>query len=346
MLRDAALVVAGVCIALQVQTLLRVCQKRETSLPKEDKPVGHANVAEIANTADPRARGDIATTRVDKRLTYLEKDPRSSGLLVLMRHGQSVWNRKPARPDFVWRYAGTVDVPLSEVGMQEALEAGVALQHIPLDLVFCSEMDRARNTVSLALSVHESGKTPIVVHSSPLAAPEFNDLVEPNPTQFVLPVYVSAALNERHFGSLQGVPSTSHPPHISAIVRNEYRIKFPGPNGESCADVEARVLPYFREYILPQLASGKNVLVSTHGFVIRTLIKVLEGLDDEEYLAQMNVEKVKPEACRLLAPTGVPLMYAFEHGDCAGGRLVPVVDENRRARAKSIARSQSKDSLH
>ncbi|RHY34491.1 hypothetical protein DYB32_000915 [Aphanomyces invadans] len=193
-----------------------------------------------------------------------------------MRHGQSVWNRKPARPDFVWRYAGTVDVPLSEVGMQEALEAGVALQHIPLDLVFCSEMDRARNTVRPVLSFHRG-----------------------------VTISFGRSLNERHFGSLQGVPSTSHPPHISAIVRNEYRIKFPGPNGESCADVEARVLPYFREYILPQLASGKNVLVSTHGFVIRTLIKVLEGLDDEEYLAQMNVEKVKPEACRLLAPTGM-----------------------------------------
>ncbi|RHY92615.1 hypothetical protein DYB37_001749 [Aphanomyces astaci] len=225
-------------------------------------------------------------------------------MLVLMRHGQSVWNRKPARPDFVWRYAGTVDIPLSEVGMQEALEAGHALQHIPLDLVFCSQMDRARTTVALALSSHDSGKTPVVVHSSPLSAPVFDDLVEPHPTRFVLPVYVTSALNERHFGSLQGVPSTQHPPDIGGAIRNDYRLRFPGDKGESCADVEARVMPFFVACIQPHLAAGKNVLVSTHGFVIRTLIKVLEGLDDATYLAHMAMEKSNPEACRLLAPTG------------------------------------------
>ncbi|RHY50486.1 hypothetical protein DYB30_002983 [Aphanomyces astaci] len=196
-------------------------------------------------------------------------------MLVLMRHGQSVWNRKPARPDFVWRYAGTVDIPLSEVGMQEALEAGHALQHIPLDLVFCSQMDRARTTVAIALSSHDSGKTPVVVHSSPLSAPVFDDLVEPHPTRFVLPVYVTSALNERHFGSLQGVPSTQHPPDIGGAIRNDYRLKFPGDKGER-----------------------------------------------------------------------VPLLYAFEKGvDEDGGRLVPVVTENRRARARSIARSLSKDNM-
>jgi hypothetical protein len=80
-------------------------------------------------------------------LQYFEKDSRSSGLLIIMRHGQSVWNRKPDQPDATWRYAGTVDIPLSDVGIQEALQAGEFLQNIPLDLVFCSQMDRARATV-------------------------------------------------------------------------------------------------------------------------------------------------------------------------------------------------------
>ncbi|KAF0691277.1 Aste57867_17455 [Aphanomyces stellatus] len=347
MLRDCALVFLGVCIALQVQALVQGRKKaraKDEGQPLTPRPTATGSLrrassaSEIAGLPPPHVlpHSHSVVWESSSELTYLDKDERSSGMLVLMRHGQSVWNRKPDRPDDVWRYAGTVDIPLSDVGIHEALEAGQALQHIPFDVVFCSQMDRARATVSLALSIHDSGKTPVVVHNSPLAPPEFADLVQPDPTRFVVPVYVTAALNERHFGSLQGVPSTHHPPGL-APIRNDYRLKFPGLKGESCADVEARALPFFRECIVPHLAAGKNVLVSTHGFVIRTLIKVLEDMDDDVYVSQMALEKSEPANCRLLAPTGVPLLYQYT----AGGRFEPVAAENRRARARSIARASS-----
>ncbi|EQC28766.1 hypothetical protein SDRG_13449 [Saprolegnia diclina VS20] len=269
----------------------------------------------------------------DLPLIYTEKHAESAGRLILMRHGQSVWNRKPDRPNDPWRYAGTVDIPLSDVGIQEALQAGESLQNIPLDLVFCSQMDRARATVSLALSIHESGRTPIVVYNSPLERPDFEDLYDvDDPTHFAIPVYVTPALNERNFGSLQGVPSTQHPTNL-APIRNEFGLKFPGEKGESCADIEARVMPFFRQFIEPQLAAGKNVLVSTHGFVLRTLMKSFEKMDEDFFNAQMKLEKTDPSACRLLAPTGVPIMYEYLDGE-----LLPL-PQSRRDRAKSIARS-------
>ncbi|KAF0739545.1 hypothetical protein Ae201684_004727 [Aphanomyces euteiches] len=358
MLKESAWIVLGICLTLQVQALLRYTNKSNKQPPGSSRPstprrTSHAaaptssSMRRVSSANEifalpephvlPHSHSIVWETATD--LTYFDKDARSSGMLILMRHGQSVWNRKPAEPDKVWRYAGTVDVPLSDVGIQEALEAGQALQHIPLDLVFCSQMDRARSTAPL--SIHESGKTPVTVYSSPLDAPEFDDLYEPDPTRFVLPVYVTAALNERHFGSLQGVPSTHHPSGLGPI-RNDYRLKFPGLKGESCADIEARAWPFFQEFILPHLRAGKNVLVSTHGFVIRTFIKMLEAMDDATYVSQMALEKSQPGNCRLLAPTGVPLMYQYreEQDD-----FIPVTAVNKRARAKSVARAASATAL-
>ena len=76
-------------------------------------------------------------------------------------------------------------VSYSEVGMQEAVEAGKKLEFTPIDVVFCSQMDRARATVSLALSVHSSKKTPVVQHNSPLEFPTFEGVNDQNPYDFV-----------------------------------------------------------------------------------------------------------------------------------------------------------------
>jgi 2,3-bisphosphoglycerate-dependent phosphoglycerate mutase len=87
-------------------------------------------------------------------------------------------------------------------------------------------------------------------------------------------------------------------------MRNEYHEKFPGNSGESCCDVYNRVIPYFNTYILPHLKAGKSVLVSSHGFVIRSLIKFLDRMSDDEFNLQMKLEKTDPPNCLLLAPTG------------------------------------------
>ena len=76
-------------------------------------------------------------------------------------------------------------VGYSEVGMQEALEAGKRLEFVPIDVVFCSQMDRARTTMSLALSLHSSKKTPVVEHCSPLEKPSFEGVNDKSPYDFV-----------------------------------------------------------------------------------------------------------------------------------------------------------------
>lgn len=89
--------------------------------------------------------------------------------------------------------------------------------------------------------------------------------------------------------------------------RNSFCVPF--PQGESSKDVFDRVIPFFESEVLPQLVQGENVIISSHGFVIRTLVKYLEGMTDEEWEEEMKIEKSIPEQCRLLAPTGRPLVY-------------------------------------
>ena len=88
-------------------------------------------------------------------------------------------------------------------------------------------------------------------------------------------------------------------------IRNDYYTRFPGKNGESCEDIHNRTIPFFTSFILPHLAAGRNVLISSHGFVIRTLIKYLDGMDADEFNEQMKLEKTAPDKCLLLAPTGM-----------------------------------------
>ena len=108
---------------------------------------------------------------------------------------------------------------------------------------------------------------------------------------------------------VQGVPSTKHivmfeREHVQKI-RNDFYTRFPGKNGESCEDIHNRTIPFFNSFIMPHLAAGRNVLVSSHGFVIRTLIKYLDGMDAKEFNEQMTLEKTAPDKCLLLAPTGM-----------------------------------------
>ena len=92
-------------------------------------------------------------------------------------------------------------------------------------------------------------------------------------------------------------------------IRNDFQVPFPGKSGESSKDVYNRVIPYFTKNILPHLAAGRNVLVSSHGFALRTLIKHLDDMDEREWDGQMSIEKSNPKKCKLLAPTGMILVF-------------------------------------
>lgn len=267
-------------------------------------------------------------------LKDLVKHPKSSGKLILLRHGQSVWNRKPTVPDATWRYAGSIDVPLSHVGIDEALEAGEKLRDIPIDICFSSELSRAKTTLTLALSVHSSGRIPLVQKNCcPLQQATYIGVNDSSPETFMLPLYLVPVLRERHFGLLQGVANDSHAtvcgPESISRFRNDFDAAF--PQGESCADVSDRVIPYLETHILPHVKVGRNVLVAAHGFTLRTIIKYLEQMDRETWQVQMGLEKTHPSECRLLAPTGVPLTYRYD----------TVTETFVKARMSALDRSES-----
>jgi 2,3-bisphosphoglycerate-dependent phosphoglycerate mutase len=172
--------------------------------------------------------------------------------LTLLRHGQSQWNLEN-------RFTGWVDVDLTADGEAEALKAGHLLAGIPADVLFTSVLKRAMRTAEIAC-----------------AAAGYNDL----------PTYRDEALNERHYGELQGLNKSETAQKYGDeqvhIWRRSYDV--PPPNGESLKDTQARVEPYFQANIVPLLKQGKNVLVVAHGNSLRSLIMFVEHLSPDEIL--------------------------------------------------------------
>jgi len=174
------------------------------------------------------------------------------GKLVLVRHGQSQWNLEN-------RFTGWVDVPITEKGAEEAVRAGRALKGIAFDIAFTSVLKRAQQTLDILLK--ESGQKNI-------------------------PVEKDQALNERHYGDLQGLNKAETAKKYGDAQVHTWRRSFDvkPPNGESLKDTAARTLPYFNEKILPAAAAGKNVLVSAHGNSLRAIVMELDRLTPEQIL--------------------------------------------------------------
>ena len=174
------------------------------------------------------------------------------GKLVLVRHGQSQWNLEN-------RFTGWVDVPVTPLGEQEAHRAGKELKGIKFDLAFTSDLMRAQQTLNIILE--EIG-------------------------QKDLPVKKDKALNERHYGDLQGLDKAETAKKYGDaqvhIWRRSFDVK--PPNGESLKDTADRTLPYFDKYILPEVKNGKNVLVSAHGNSLRAILMELEKLTPEQIM--------------------------------------------------------------
>ena len=217
-----------------------------------------------------------------------------TGTLVILRHGESTWNQQNL-------FTGWHDVPLSEKGLREAPDAGrkMAAAGLRFDVSHTSLLERAVLTNHLALQ--EIG-------------------------QMWLPVQRHWRLNERHYGTLQGLDKKettarhgaeqTHlwrrsydvpPPPVAAdspehpLNDARYRLLPPDvlPASECLADVVLRVLPYWYDVIAPQLLGGQNVLVTAHGNSLRALVMHLEGVSRDD-IAELNI------------PTGVPRQYTFD----------------------------------
>ncbi len=169
--------------------------------------------------------------------------------LVLIRHGQSQWNLDN-------RFTGWTDVALTPQGESDATKAGAALKGIAFDLAFTSRLKRANNTLANVLQ----------------SAGCYN-----------IPTEYDSALNERHYGDLQGLNKAETADKYGAdqvkLWRRSYDTR--PPNGESMADCERRTLPFFKQYILPFVEQGKNVIIAAHGNSLRPIMKYLEDLSIE-----------------------------------------------------------------
>jgi 2,3-bisphosphoglycerate-dependent phosphoglycerate mutase len=118
--------------------------------------------------------------------------------LILLRHGQSVWNQKNL-------FTGWVDIPLSEEGMREARAAGEKIRAIPVDVVYTSSLIRAQMTVPLALFSHSSGKIPVFLHPGEGKLETWGYVYSEETLKTLIPVYMAWELNERMYGHLQGL---------------------------------------------------------------------------------------------------------------------------------------------
>ena len=215
-----------------------------------------------------------------------------TGKLVLCRHGQSDWNLKNL-------FTGWTDVDLTEKGIQEAIDAGRALQELDyeFDIAFTSVLKRAIRTLWIMLDELD---------------------------RVWIPVVRDWRLNERHYGALQGlnkaetaakygdeqvhiwrrsyseppppleVDDERHPSHDKRYVDIENL-----PATESLATTLDRVMPCWNEIIVPELKTGKNVLVAAHGNSLRALVKMLDQVPEDE-ITQFNI------------PTGIPLVYQLD----------------------------------
>ncbi|MBV8143871.1 MAG: 2,3-diphosphoglycerate-dependent phosphoglycerate mutase [Gammaproteobacteria bacterium] len=217
-----------------------------------------------------------------------------TGKLILVRHGQSVWNLENL-------FTGWTDVDLSAQGRAEAISAGKELLRAGLEprIAFTSVLKRAIRTLWIMLDEMD---------------------------RMWIPVERSWRLNERHYGALQGLDkaqtTAQHgeaqvkiwrrsydiaPPPLPADDRRHPRFdpRYAGidlgelPASESLKDTLARVLPFWNARVAPELRAGGDVLVVAHGNSLRALVKMLDGVPDGE-IAELNI------------PTGVPLLYELD----------------------------------
>jgi 2,3-bisphosphoglycerate-dependent phosphoglycerate mutase len=215
--------------------------------------------------------------------------------LILLRHGESMWNKKNL-------FTGWVDVPLSKKGVEEAINAGKKLAHVPIDVIFCGTLIRGIETAMLVMAEHHEGKTPVIQHQKGKLK-TWGKIYSEEALKHTIPVFCSDALNERMYGKLQSLNKRETMDKFGEeqvkIWRRSYAVR--PPAGESLELTTKRAIPYFRDKVIPYLKEGKNVLISAHGNSLRACVKYIEGLTDDEIVS-------------FEIATGDPLLYSWKNG--------------------------------
>jgi 2,3-bisphosphoglycerate-dependent phosphoglycerate mutase len=203
------------------------------------------------------------------------------GTLILVRHGQSQWNLEN-------RFTGWTDVPLTDQGVKDAAACAKVLKGMKLDFAFASRLIRAQDTLNIILRDLGYGD---------------------------MPVERDSALNERHYGDLQGLNKAETAEKYGADQVKQWRRSYHvrPPNGESMEDCEHRVMPFYHQYVLPLVNQGLTVIIGLHGNSMRPIMKELEGLDEETAAAM-----------ELFFCT--PYIYSIENGNMIGKEIRDVPD--------------------
>lgn len=213
--------------------------------------------------------------------------------LVLLRHGESAWNKKNI-------FTGWVDIPLTQKGIEEAFKAGDRIASIPFNVVYTSTLIRAQLTVFLALSRSKQELVPCMIHKDNPTFLKMAKVHDPKTEKNLLPVYAHSELNERMYGVLQGVNKAEtlkkYGEEQFLLWRRSYRVN--PPEGESLEMTAKRTVPFFEKGIMPHLEKGENVLISAHGNSLRSIVMFLDQLSEEEVV-------------KLEIPTGDPICYEF-----------------------------------
>jgi 2,3-bisphosphoglycerate-dependent phosphoglycerate mutase len=209
------------------------------------------------------------------------------GTLVLIRHGQSQWNLEN-------RFTGWVDIPLTELGKKEASLGAEFIKGIKFNRCFTSVLKRAHQTLEIVLkTIHQEN----------------------------LPIEKDKALNERHYGALQGLNKADMAKKYGEeqvhIWRRSYDVPPPkdktewNPDGisESLKDTAARTIPYFSEKIMPLVMAGEKILVVAHGNSLRSIVMHLDHLTKEQVL-QLNLA------------TGAPIIYEINKNGSVTKKIV------------------------
>ncbi len=187
--------------------------------------------------------------------------------LIFVRHGQSTYNLEN-------RFTGSVDAPLTQLGEEEAKLAGKKLLGFKFSRAYTSMLKRAQDSLSLILEEIQ---------------------------QAYIPIVCNAALNERMYGSLQGLNKAETAEKYGALQVEIWRRSYGSrpPNGESLEDTFNRTVPFYKSEIEPRLKTGENILIVAHGNSLRALLMYLENISPKE------IEKIN-------IPTGIPRLYALD----------------------------------
>lgn len=221
--------------------------------------------------------------------------------LTLIRHGQSLWNLQNL-------FTGWVDVPLSEQGIQEALQAGETLRNKQFDVVYVSTLIRAVQTAMMILARNAVSKTPILQKTASATEEErkiqeWSKIFSSTTIAQSLPVYQAWQLNERYYGELQGLNKDETVQKYGAdqvkIWRRSYDV--PPPKGEALKNTAERTIPWFETTIIPLLKEGKNILIAAHGNSLRSIIMFIDKLTESQVLD-------------LELKTGHPVLYNYDKG--------------------------------